>query len=197
MEPLTTTMDSLEYDDNCLYCRYSQMTPTALKYGDKLERYFYKDINNLLNEEGIRRLLIEKGTELGDAEMIYDGYMCLEQMYEFNRRFSNCIEYCEEMIIKEMGDDQGRLYIDEVKHYYFIPETITKDQWVKLESMSLNQLYVEKCKIEKQMVHELRRWMIFDYAALVPYFEALKVKINIRHDEQRNKSWVDTEDEDD
>jgi hypothetical protein len=173
------------------------MTPTALKYGDKLERYFYKDINNLLNEEGIRRLLIEKGTELGDAEMIYDGYMCLEQMYEFNRRFSNCIEYCEEMIIKEMGDDQGRLYIDEVKHYYFIPETITKDQWVKLESMSLNQLYVEKCKIEKQMVHELRRWMIFDYAALVPYFEALKVKINIRHDEQRNKSWVDTEDEDD
>ncbi len=185
-----------EYDENCLYCRYPSMTPKALKYGDKLERYFYKDIRNLLCEEGIQRLLIDKGKELGDDEMVHDGNMCLDQMCEFNRRFSNCMEYCEEMIIEEMGEDEGRLYIDEVKHYYFVPETITKDQQFAIDSMSLNQLYVEKYKIEKQMVYELRRLMIFEYSALLPYFEAVEAKIKIRHDEQRNKSWVDTEDED-
>ena len=70
METLTTTMDSLEYDDNCLYCRYSQMTPTALKYGDKLERYFYKDINNFIQTKTEQRRYSELGLP---ADLLPDG----------------------------------------------------------------------------------------------------------------------------
>ena len=181
-----------EYDDKCLYCRYSEMTSTAIKYGEKLERYLYKDIYNLLNEDGIRRLLIEKGTELDDPVMITDGYMCLEQMNEFNRRFSECMAYCEEIIIDEMGQEQGLQYIDEIKHYTFVPESITKEQQQKINNMGLPALYDEKTLIEEKMVYELRRLMIFEYSMLLPYFKAIEDTIKIR-----SKSWVDTEDEDD
>jgi hypothetical protein len=187
----TSSQTFFEYDDKCLYCRYSEMTPTAIKYGKKLERYFYKDIYNLMNEDGIRRLLIEKGTEIGDQEMINDGYMCLEQMYEFNRRFSECMAYCEEIIIEEMGPEQGSQYIYEIQHYIFVPETITKDQQNKINNMGLPALYNEKTMIEEKMVYELRRLMIFEYSGLLPYFNAIVNTIKTI-----SKSWVDTEDED-
>ena len=181
------------YDPSCVYCRHKNMTPKVLEFGRKLERYMYNDIINLQNEEGIRRLLIDKGTLQEDAEMISDGKFCLEQMYEFNRRFDDLIKYFEEQILKEMGIE-GIIFIDEIRHRPFIPKSISADLQLRIENMSLIELYVKQSIVNADMTKALRRAMLFEYSDFLPYYNAIEAQIKFI-ESQPPKSWVDTEDE--
>jgi len=176
LESSCDEMDS-DYDPSCLYCRYKNMTHEVEHFGKKIESYLYKDIINLLNEEGIQRLLIDKGTQLGDLEMVFDGNFCLDQMYEFHCRFDGLIKYFEGQIIRIMGFEEGYRFIKDVRHREFIPEKISDDHKHKLESMSREELLIEKSIVESKMIQALRQAMIFDYSDFLPYYNAIEEQL--------------------